>query len=123
MDPLFHLVERRIAEAEQAGAFAELPGRGRPLELEDLSAVPAELRAGYLLLRGAGFVPPELAARKEALRLTDLLAACRDAAERERLTRAAQQAWLRCRLLMEERGASQAWLEYRDEVLARLQRG
>ena len=72
----FHLVERRIAEAEAAGAFRDLPGAGRPLALEDLSAVAEELRAGYLLLKGNGFLPPELEAKKEWLRLEDLLAAC-----------------------------------------------
>ena len=122
MDPFFHLVERRIAEAEHAGEFDELPGRGRPLELEDLAAVPAELRASYVLLRSNGFLPPELAARKEALRLQDLIAACSDAGERDRLARAAQQAWLRCRLLLEQRGVSQGWLDYRAELLGHFAR-
>ena len=122
MDPFFHLVEQRIADAERAGEFEDLPGRGRPLELEDLSGVPAELRASYVLLRSNGFVPEELAARKEALRLCDLVAACGDAGERDRLEQQAQRAWLRCRLLMEARGVSQGWLDYRTELLTRLSR-
>jgi hypothetical protein len=120
VDPFFHLVEQRLEEAERAGAFRGLPGAGRPLQLDDLSAVPAELRAGYLVLRNAGFVPPELEARKEWLRLEDLLAACADTAERAALTDAARRACARYRLLLEQRGASQGWLDYRTELLRRL---
>jgi hypothetical protein len=122
MDPFFHLVEQKLAEAEQAGAFRGLAGAGRPLELEDLSQVPAELRAGYLLLRGGGFVPPELEARKEWLRLRDLLAACADAAERAPLDREMQRAHLRYRLLLEQRGHGQGLLDYRHELHEHLRR-
>ena len=108
MDPFFHLVERRLEEAERAGVFRGLQGAGRPLVLDDLSGVPQELRAGYLLLRGAGFVPPELEARKEWLRLRDLLAACTADDERAPRAAAAERAWLRYRLLLEARGTAAA---------------
>lgn len=104
MDPFFHLVERKLDEAERAGAFCDLPGAGKPLVLDDLDGVPAELRAGYLMLKANGFVPPELEARKEWLRLQDLLAACHDPDARAGLADATRQAHLRWRLLAEERG-------------------
>ncbi len=104
MDPFFHLVERRLDEAQRAGVFRDLPGQGRPLALDDLDGVPAELRASYLLLKGAGFVPPELEARREWLRLCDLVAACADPDARARLGSGAERAWLRYRLLLEARG-------------------
>lgn len=122
MDPFFHVVEQQLAEAERNGVFRDLPGRGRPLPLDDLDGVPAELRASYLLLKGSGFVPPELEARKEWLRLEDLLAACTDAHERQPLRAEAARAALRYRLLVEARGASQGMLDYTNELLARLQR-
>ena len=118
MDPFFHLVEQKLADAERAGTFRGLAGTGRPLDLEDLSTVPAELRASWILLKGAGFVPPELEARKEWLRLQDLLAACADGAERDAMQREEQRALLRYRLLVEQRG-SQGLLDYRTEWLAR----
>jgi hypothetical protein len=120
MDPFFHLVEQKLADAVRAGQFDQLRGFGQPLVLEDLSGMPDELRASYLLLRGAGFVPPELAERKEWLRLEDLLAACTDDGERVRLRREAQQAQLRYRLLLEQRGVSQGLLDYHDPLLQRL---
>ncbi|MFO1077884.1 MAG: DnaJ family domain-containing protein [Planctomycetota bacterium] len=118
-----NLVEQRIADAQRAGAFDGLSGFGRPLALEDLAGVPAELRASYILLESNGFLPPELEARKEWLRLSDLLAACADEGRREGLAREAQRARLRYRLLLEQRSGGSAWGEYADALTARLERG
>ncbi|HLS55462.1 MAG TPA: DnaJ family domain-containing protein [Zeimonas sp.] len=63
------LIERRIDEARRQGAFDDLPGRGRPLELDDDRLVPEDLRVAFRILRNAGFVPPEV----EALRDVDAL--------------------------------------------------
>ncbi len=65
--------ERHILEAQRKGELDDLPGSGEPLELDDDSHVPAELRAGYRLLKNAGCLPPELEMRKEAIELADLL--------------------------------------------------
>ena len=67
------MVERHIREAEEKGEFDNLPGAGKPLMLEDDSAVPAELRVAYRLLKNSGYLPPELQDRKEALQLTELM--------------------------------------------------
>lgn len=56
--------ERHIIEAQRKGEFDNLPGRGEPLILDDDSHVPAELRAGYRLLKNAGCLPPELEQRR-----------------------------------------------------------
>lgn len=65
--------ERHIQQAQQAGELDGLPGHGKPLQLDDDSAVPAELRTGYRLLKNAGYLPAELQDRKDALQLADLL--------------------------------------------------
>ena len=75
------IAEKRIEEAQARGEFDDLPGRGRPLELEDMSHVPEELRMAYKILRNAGCLPPELAERKEINRLVDLLEQCEDEQE------------------------------------------
>ena len=67
------LAEQRITEAQEAGAFDNLPGYGKPLELEDDSHIPPELRMSYKILKNAGYIPPELAERKEIDSLLDML--------------------------------------------------
>jgi hypothetical protein len=67
------LVEQRVAEAEARGEFDDLPGRGRPLQLEDDAMVPEELRAGYRMLKNAGYLPPELRLRGEVREVEQLI--------------------------------------------------
>lgn len=78
------IAERRIEEAQSQGMFNNLPGAGKPLELEDMSHVPEELRMAYKILRNAGCLPPELEERKELNRLVDLLEHCEDEQDRVR---------------------------------------
>ena len=54
------LAERKIEEAITRGEFDDLPGAGRPLELDDDPLVPEDLRAAYRILKNAGYVPPEV---------------------------------------------------------------
>ena len=46
--------------------------------------MPEDLRVAYRILRSAGFVPPEIEARKEAATLRDLAACATDDASRRR---------------------------------------
>ena len=72
--PLFDLIaEQRIAEAVSRGEFDELPGAGKPLELEDDPLVPEDLRLAYRILKNAGFVPPEVEQLNEIRQLEDLV--------------------------------------------------
>ena len=103
MEALAQLAESKIRAAIARGELDDLPGSGKPLQLEDLSRVPANLRMGYKLLRNAGCLPPELEARKEAARLGALLDATGDANERARLSRLRAEARLRYQLLIERR--------------------
>ncbi|WP_455209451.1 DnaJ family domain-containing protein [Kaarinaea lacus] len=67
------VAEQRITEANQKGEFDNLPGSGKPVKLDDDSHVPESLRAGYRMLKNAGYLPPELQARKEISSLHQLL--------------------------------------------------
>jgi hypothetical protein len=67
------VVEERIRAAQQAGEFDNLPGRGKPLELEDWSKVPEDLRVAYHVMKNAGVLPPEAQLLKEIHTLQDLL--------------------------------------------------
>lgn len=72
------IAERRIEEAIRNGVFDDLPGAGKPLELEDDSHVPEDLRIAYKILKNANFVPPEVSLRKEIAKAEDLLAGMED---------------------------------------------
>jgi hypothetical protein len=76
------LAERRIREAQERGEFDDLPGSGRPLELDDDALVPDELRAAYRVLKNAGFVPPEIETFREIRDLERLLHETPDAVMR-----------------------------------------
>ncbi len=83
VDAITIIAEERIREANEKGAFDNLPGAGKPLELEDDSHIPEELRLAYKLLKNAGYVPEEVADRKEAQTIMDALEHCSD--EREKV--------------------------------------
>ena len=72
------LAEERIAEAIRNGDLDNLPGQGKPLELEDDSRIPSELRIAYKVLKNAGYTPPEVEARSELMQVEDLLASAPD---------------------------------------------
>ena len=76
------IAERRIVEAIRDGAFDDLPGAGKPLKLDDDSRVPEDLRMAYKILKNAGYVPPEVALRKEIAKTEDLLSGMEDTKEK-----------------------------------------
>ena len=67
------IAEQRIIEAQQQGAFDNLAGAGKPLHLEDDSAIPEDLRMAYKVLKNSGYVPEAIAQRKEISNLMDML--------------------------------------------------
>lgn len=72
------IAERRIAEAIQEGRLKTDGWKNRPLPLDDDRLVPADLRMAYKILKNAGYLPPEIEARKEIQRLEELIAATED---------------------------------------------
>jgi len=79
------IVEQRIKEAMEKGEFDDLPGKGRPIPLEDDSHVPEDLRLAYKVLKNADCLPPELLEKKEILQMEDMLTMIPDAKERYKL--------------------------------------
>src|SRR5690606_15717887 len=113
------LIERRIDEARRQGAFEDLPGASRPLELDDDRLVPEELRVAHRILKNAGFVPPEV----EALRdLDSMLRVAVDVADDSPQARRASRRLLALAMSLETRGAvltTGPGLEYRRALLER----
>jgi hypothetical protein len=122
VDLLTQIAEARIREAMARGEFDDLPGKGCPLELEDLSRVPQDLRSGYLLLKSAGVLPEEMEIRKEMVTLEALIDACADSEERTRLRKDLNWKMVRFAMLMERRRPHGLPQAYRAKVVARLAR-
>lgn len=96
----FHrIVEEKIVEAQRSGAFDNLPGKGKPLELEDLSWMPEDLRVAYHVLKNAHVLPPEVELLKEIHILEDLLKYIEDEGERKAALKSIQWKVIRLDLL------------------------
>ncbi|SPD72581.1 conserved hypothetical protein [uncultured Desulfobacterium sp.] len=67
------IIEQKIKEAQARGDFDNLPGSGRPVEIEDDSGVPEDLRLAYKILKNANCVPPEIQLKKEIRQMEDML--------------------------------------------------
>src|SRR5258708_7181294 len=52
-----HIAERRIQEAIDEGKFDNLPGKGKPLDLEVDMSTPPHLRVANRILKNAGVLP------------------------------------------------------------------
>ncbi len=79
------LIENKIREAMEAGEFDNLPGKGKPIDLEAYFSTPSDLRLGYSVLKSARCLPEEVELRKEIESLTEQLAACTDERQRKNL--------------------------------------
>ena len=78
------LVEERIKNAQKKGDFNNLPGSGKPLDLDDDSCVAEDLRLAYKILKNADFAPPEIEIKNEIKKTEDLLAGMKDEKEKYR---------------------------------------
>lgn len=122
------LAEQRIQEAMRSGEFTNLPGHGKPLELEDLSGVPEELRMSYKIMKNAGLLPEEVTLRAECVTLEEMLLACQNSGNgdngvrRKELEGQLSLKRLRLQMLLQERGleSSAAYPDYSDKLRARL---
>jgi len=97
------IAEGKIKEAIERGEFDNLPGKGKPIHLDDLSNIPEEHRATYLLLKNAGFAPEELQVKKDINALRELVNSCQDEEEKALLKKELLEKELRYNILMEKR--------------------
>ena len=72
------IAERKISEAIQKGLLDTSEWRNKPLPMTNDSLVPEELRMAHKILKNAGYLPPEIEAKKEIQQIEDLLASCED---------------------------------------------
>ena len=123
MSYFWRIAEERILEAQRAGAFDDLPGKGKPLQLEDLSCVPEDLRIGYMVLKNAHVLPPEAELLKDIHTLEDLLKHVEDEGARRALAKSIQ--WKMIRLDMLKRRTMTVYTvrDYSRKLISKFQAG
>ncbi len=122
MDIFALIAEDKIKTAIKKGDMDNLPGKGKPLQLDDLSMIPEDLRMGYRLLKNAGFMNEESKLSKDILKLSDLVKNCTDPSEREKFQKEMNEKRARFEKLMDERTLTQskAYKQYRDKLRNKL---
>jgi hypothetical protein len=83
----YTVLDQRIAAAQADGMFDNLPGAGKPFQFDDDTLVPEEDRAGYRILKNAGFAPAWIELQKDIRAEQSKLASWREHASRR---------WARC---------------------------
>lgn len=123
------LAEQRIQESMRNGELDNLPGHGKPLELEDLSGVPEDLRLSFKIMKNAGLLPEEITLRAECVTLEQLIAACHNSGnqsfeERRGLESRLSMKRLRLQELLRQRGleGSGAFMDYSEQIREQLTR-
>lgn len=102
---LDRVVEEIIQAAMARGEFDNLPGRGKPLDLEAYFGLPEDERMALTLLRNAGYAPEEVQLLRDIAELKDRLAAAGDDAGRRAIHKAIDDKTLAYNLLLDRRRA------------------
>ncbi len=114
------LAEQRILEAQRKGEFDDLAGKGKPLELEDHSDVPEDLRMAYHVLKNAHVLPPEAELMKDIRILEDLLKHVEDEGQRKSLAKSLQWKMIRLDILKRRSMNLASVRDYSSKIVAKL---
>ena len=116
------LIEQRIREAVARGEFDDLPGAGRPLDLDDDLLVPEDVRVAHRILKNAGYVPPEAQQLGEINQLIALAGRAELSCEQgEAAGRRLRALLVQMELAGRPLAAAQAWHDYQEALGRRLQ--
>jgi hypothetical protein len=94
-------VEKQIEEWLAQRGSEDLPGKGKPLDLDEYFRCPEDLRIGYSILKNAGYVPLEVEQLQQIGRIIDELDKCADSAARSRLQSQLNETRVRLNLTLE----------------------
>lgn len=96
-------IEQKIREAMARGEFDNLPGSGKPLDLEAYFNTPEDLRMAFAMLKSNDFVPEEVEILKEIATLKEKIDATSDEAEQSALRKRLEERRLVLSLLLDKR--------------------
>ena len=96
-------IEQKIKEAMARGEFDNLPGSGKPLDLDAYFNTPEDLRMAFSMLKSNDFVPEEVEIFKEIAEISEKLKISTDDSEVNALTKKLNDRKLGLRLLLDKR--------------------
>jgi hypothetical protein len=96
-------IEEKIKEAMARGEFDNLPGSGKPLDLEAYFNTPEDLRMAYSMLKSNDFLPAEVEMFKEIAELNEKLSSAGNETDRQALSVKLNERKLALRLLLDTR--------------------
>ncbi|MGD6846041.1 DnaJ family domain-containing protein [Rossellomorea aquimaris] len=103
MDFSMIMSEQRIRKAYEDGEFKELPGFGKPLNLDDDLGVPQELKMAHRMMKNAGYTTDEMNVKKEMMRIEDLLRVCDDDLEKQELKKSLSENMLKYNAMLSKK--------------------
>lgn len=118
MDIFALIAEDKIKTAIKKGELDNLPGKGKPLQLDDLSSIPEDLRMGYRLLKNAGFFDEEAKLGRDIMNLTESLKGLSNPEDQKKLRDEINEKRARFEKIMDERKLTQskAYAQYREKL-------
>lgn len=124
MDIFSLIAEDKIRTAIKEGEFDNLPGQGKPLQLEDLSHIPEELRSVYKVLKNSNMIDETNRLREELMTIEKLLDSCDSSEESECLKMRKSEKQIRLEALLKKRKAldSKASAAYKEKVLKQFEK-
>jgi hypothetical protein len=105
--PFSRLAENKIKDAMAQGEFDNLPGAGKPLNLEEYFSTPEDLRMAFSILKNAKCAPAEVELLKEIARLQGAIAEAPDAASKQGLERTLANRRSELAIMLERRSSSE----------------
>ncbi|WP_161993097.1 DUF1992 domain-containing protein [Sediminibacillus terrae] len=103
MDFASRMAEEKIQQAIHDGELDDLPGKGKKQELEDLSAIPEDMRTSYLMMKNSGYLPDEVRLQKELVSLQEMMDLAKDPEQKEGYRKQLSEKEIQLRMLMEKK--------------------
>ena len=97
-------VDEKIEEAIAKGEFDNLPGKGKPLDLDAYFATPEHLRMAYSILKSADIIPEEMELLRQIEGLKKSLNSCGTPMERKTLRQQLSEKLTNLNMRMEHNG-------------------
>ena len=120
MDIFAKIAEEKIKEAMENGEFDNLPGKGKPLKLEEDAWIPEDLRMAYKLLKNAGCIPPELELRNEIINMRALIDTIDDDQERLRRLRELNFKIMKLNMMRKKPVNLEDFPEYEEKIVRKM---